>query len=288
MTRGRWGPPAGRGRRGCYYCRRDMRPADFPASPASPVRAGEGLAQTRLRMRSWTLSRLGGSSGTRLARSLPFLASVSRRSSRSLTRALDHATALAQFTLDAHARFADLALEAVAGGRRRGARSGAAAPASWCSMSTSRRVSLTLVDDAVTGDQGGADGDQHGALGVVAERRRRSRAWRSASGGSSTRPGAWRACGRPWRASLSPWSCRSCHACVRSCFSPTSLCSRLSRAVSSLSRLLLLWGKLCWQWAFWRGLLSRLAGCEERVFGFCSCSDADHQLPEHLFVTRLR
>ena len=64
-------------------------------------------------MRSWTSL---ASSGTRLAISLPFLANESRRSSNSLTVLSMLAPALAQFALDAHARFAHLALEAVARG----------------------------------------------------------------------------------------------------------------------------------------------------------------------------
>src|SRR6185437_6866912 len=82
-SRGDGDRPASRGRRGCYYCRRDMRPTDSPdhrlwrRCPRS-LQAGSGeggVAQTRLRTRSCT----------RLARSLPLLATESRRCSRSET-----------------------------------------------------------------------------------------------------------------------------------------------------------------------------------------------------------
>ena len=78
------------------------------------------------------------------------------------------AAALAHFTLHAHARFAHLALEAFAGG------GAAALEAAQLGLGPGRRriAGNRLVDarhHAVACGQRGADGDQHGALGVVAE-----------------------------------------------------------------------------------------------------------------------
>src|SRR5207244_6074132 len=82
----------------------------------------------------------------------------------------DRTTALAQLTLEANARFADLPLEAVAGRRA------AALEAAQLLLGLGRgRVRGERVadrrDDPVTRDQGGADGNQHGPLGVVAHQR---------------------------------------------------------------------------------------------------------------------
>ena len=144
-----------------------MRPADSPAF--RPLRPGRGkcvsAAQTRLRIRSCTSLAI---SGTRPARSVPFLANASRRSSSFVDAALDDAPARAQLALDAHARFADLALEAVA----RGHAAALEAPQLGLGLG-GRGVGGDRVghagDDAVAGEQGGAHGDQHGALGVVAD-----------------------------------------------------------------------------------------------------------------------
>ena len=127
-------------------------------------------------MRSWT--RLA-SSGTRLASSLPFLANASRRSSMSLTRALDLATALAQFTLDAHAGFAHLALEAFAGG------DAAALEAAQLSLGLGGRgVGRERVGDASRRRGRGRSGRRRPGSAPRARRsrrtRRRCRGWRSA------------------------------------------------------------------------------------------------------------
>src|ERR1019366_2089543 len=173
VTSGRWGPPAGRGRRGCYYCRRDMRPTDFPDHRLRrrcprPLLTGSGegwwksdQAEDALLDLVGQLGHLGGALaavlGDRVATVLELV-----------DRALDRAAALTQFALDAHTGFANLALEAVAGGdaaalepfqlrlglRRRG---------------VGRDRFAHARDDAFTGDEGGADRDQHSTLGVVAE-----------------------------------------------------------------------------------------------------------------------
>src|ERR1035437_198399 len=116
MTRGRWGPPASRGRRGCYYCRRDMRSADFPAS-ASPDRAGEGVGLDEGQNPVLDLVRqLGHAVGQLGAVLRDRVTTVLEVADRAVDRALDRPAALTQFALDAYARFAHLALEAVAGG----------------------------------------------------------------------------------------------------------------------------------------------------------------------------
>ncbi len=81
---------------------------------------------------------------------------------------LEFTSALAQFTLEADAGFADLALEPVAGGVA------TALEATQLGLSLGgRTVARDRVvdgrDDPFAGDQGGANGDQDRALGVVAE-----------------------------------------------------------------------------------------------------------------------
>src|SRR5271167_393922 len=109
MTRGRWGPPAGRGRRGCYYCRRDMRPADFPV-PTSPARAGEARRSHEVQD---ALLHSVGQLGDAISVLRDHLAAILQIADR----ALNLAPALTQFALETHARFAHLALQAVACGR---------------------------------------------------------------------------------------------------------------------------------------------------------------------------
>src|SRR5438874_1231125 len=93
---------------------------------------------------------------------------IDRRSSGSMTASSERMAALAQFALDADAGFADLALEALASGD-----AAALEPFELLLCLARRGHRLDGVaharDDAVAGDQRGADGDQHGALGVVAD-----------------------------------------------------------------------------------------------------------------------
>src|ERR1700722_2562152 len=135
-----------------------MRPTDFPAAVLSG-RAGE--AGGRSDQAEDSLLDLVGDVAAVLRDRLAALFDVR-------DGFLDLATALTQFTLDAHARFAHLALEAVARGRA------AALEAAQLRLSLARRrVRRDRVVDAgdefVAGRQRDADRDQHGALGVVAE-----------------------------------------------------------------------------------------------------------------------
>src|ERR1700685_2332678 len=115
MTRGRWGPPAGRGRRGCYSCRRDMRPADSPAGPTLSGRGrGKGLGSDEAED---ALLDSVGQIGAVLDRALDLRLGLLHLRGEALGALLELATALTQFALKAHAGFADLALETVAGGR---------------------------------------------------------------------------------------------------------------------------------------------------------------------------
>ena len=120
-------------------------------------------------MRSWT--RFASSDAVLRDRLAPVVDLADRGLDRTAALAqfaLDAATALAQFALDAHAGFANLALEAVARG------DAATLEAAQLRLGLGRRrVGRDRVaharDDTVAGDQGGADRDQHGALGVVAD-----------------------------------------------------------------------------------------------------------------------
>ena len=213
MTRGRWGPPAGRGRRGCYYCRRDMRPADFPA-----VRSLSGPGGGRLcRLRRGSGSAPGpcsASSGTRLARSSPFFVDASARSSRSFTvlSILRRRWRSSRSTRTRALRTSrSRRLRAVT--PRRSKRRSCA----WVFVRRGVRGDRVVHarDDAVAGDQRGADGDQHRALGVVAEHVRRL-----ARRGLRLRDGRLGLVGRAGARALgvrllSPGSCRGCsHAVV--------------------------------------------------------------------------
>src|ERR1700677_1682006 len=158
MTPGRWGPPRSRGEE-----RLLLLPAGYEAGRLSrgsrPLRPGRGKV-------------CSDDAEDPLLHAVRQLGHVLRDRVAALLERVDGllqvAAALAQFALDADAGFADLALEPVAG------RGAAALEAAQLGLGLRRRaVAGDRVaggrDNPVAGDQGGADGDQHGALGVVAE-----------------------------------------------------------------------------------------------------------------------
>ena len=161
---------------------------------------------------------------------------------------------------------------------RRGARTCAAAPGPCVRRGVARDRVADARDDAVAGDQGGADGDQHGALGVVAEHAGASRAWRSAA--CATADSVW------WTARVRAALARRRFGLRGAACGALRLCGRFSRAA-----LRGLWccglgsggggGHLEW--------VSSSSSPVRGGTGLC-CSVARYPFGgiEHLFVTRSR
>ena len=240
MTRGRWGPPAGRGRRGCYYCRRDMRPADSPAS--RPLRAGRGKvacaldqvedalldAVRQLGRRSWRRRR-----GAHRGRSLSSPPSSRARGDAGAVRARR-----GRGLCGPRAR-------AGCGRCCRGARSGAAGPEPWTWTRSSRSCRSRSRPRGR-----GRSGRRRRGSGPRARRsrriRRRSCAWRSPSGGRPTRSGGSRGCGPP-----SPgWPWPVCSGCAHGRSSRCGWRQRLWRPVCAA---LALRGEVVLAVAIWSG-----------------------------------
>src|SRR5271167_5114988 len=161
---GRWGPSRGSREERVLLLPADMRPADRPdhrlarCPRSSPARGGGSVGSDEAED---PLLHTSGEVGNALGGGVATLLQIAHGP-------LDLAAALAQFALNADAGFTNLALDPVAGGH--------AAPlesAQLCLGLGGGPIARDRVVDArdqpVTGDQGGADGDQDGALGVVAE-----------------------------------------------------------------------------------------------------------------------
>ena len=218
--RGDRGRPAGGGRRGSFYCRRDMRPTDLPGTGLS-VPGGVSLVvgQTRLRTRSCSLDASSVAGLMRVWTTFSnwaeacstcaerFLVDAAAAAVEARDGLLEPATALAQLTLEPGAGLAHLALESLAGAR--------AAPLELLQLGlrlgrrgVGRDDVVDARHDAVAGDERRADGDEDGALddldwrALAVGRRRRRRALR---GRLRRRAGRW---------SASSWSSCGCECRV--------------------------------------------------------------------------